>query len=288
MSRTIGFIGLGAMGLPVARCLAGAGHRLVAFDSVAERVAGAAAVPGIGAAAGAAEVVERADILFVCVASPEADEAIVTPLRKPGLVVCDLSTIGPTLARRQQAELAARGIGYVECPMLGGVDEAAAGKLFLLVSGEPADVARVSDLLPAFGRAVREVGGPGTASLFKTLQNGLGLVQLCAIAEVLSIVERAGGDAAAFVEVVGEGGGMAATPLFRAKAPLMLMDRAPVKGSLHIGAKDSRLAAALAREIGVDARLLEISAAIFARAGAAGLASEDIAAVKRVIGSADA
>lgn len=81
---------------------------------------------------------------------------------------------------------------------------------------------------------------------------------------------------------------MAATPLFRAKAPLMLMDRAPVKGSLHIGAKDSRLAAALAREIGVDARLLEISAAIFARAGAAGLASEDIAAVKRVIGSVDA
>ena len=288
MTRTIGFIGLGAMGLPVARCLARAGHRLVAFDTVAGRVADAAAVPGIEAAVSAAQAVERADVLFVCVASPEADESIVAPLRKAGLVVCDLSTIGPTLARRQQAELAGRGIGYVECPMLGGVDEAAAGRLFLLVSGEPADIVRVSDLLPAFGRAVREVGGPGAASLFKTLQNGLGLVQLCGIAEALSIVERAGGDAAAFVEVVGEGGGMAATPLFRAKAPMMLLENPPVKGSLHIGAKDSRLAAALARETGIDARLLAISADLFAKASAAGLASEDIAAVRRVIGTADA
>ncbi len=288
MSGTIGFIGLGAMGLPVARCLARAGRRLVAFDTAAGRLADAAATPGIVAGVSAAEVVERADILFVCVASPAAGEAILAPLRKPGLVVCDLSTIGPTLARRLNAELASRGIGYVECPMLGGVDEAAAGRLFLLVSGRDADIDRVADLLPLFGRAVRRVGGPGAASLFKTVQNGLGLVQLCAIAEALTVIERAGGDPSAFVEVAGEGGGMAATPLFRAKAPLMLQEKPPVKGSLHIGAKDSRLAAALAREVGIDAGLLQRSADLFARAMASGLAAEDIAAVRQMIGTADA
>ena len=288
MSGTIGFIGLGAMGLPVARCLARAGRRLVAFDTAVDRLADAAATPGIVAGVSAAEVVERADILFVCVASPAAGEAILAPLRKPGLVVCDLSTIGPTLARRLNAELASRGIGYVECPMLGGVDEAAAGRLFLLVSGRDADIDRVADLLPLFGRAVRRVGGPGAASLFKTVQNGLGLVQLCAIAEALTVIERAGGDPSAFVEVAGEGGGMAATPLFRAKAPLMLQEKPPVKGSLHIGAKDSRLAAALAREVGIDAGLLQRSADLFARAMASGLAAEDIAAVRQMIGTADA
>ena len=288
MSGTIGFIGLGAMGLPVARCLARAGRRLVAFDTAVDRLADAAATPGIVAGVSAAEVVERADILFVCVASPAAGEAILAPLRKPGLVVCDLSTIGPTLARRLNAELASRGIGYVECPMLGGVDEAAAGRLFLLVSGRDADIDRVADLLPLFGRAVRRVGGPGAASLFKTVQNGLGLVQLCAIAEALTVIERAGGDPSAFVEVAGEGGGMAATPLFRAKAPMMLLENPPVKGSLHIGAKDSRLAAALAREVGIDAGLLQRSADLFARAMASGLAAEDIAAVRQMIGTADA
>jgi 3-hydroxyisobutyrate dehydrogenase-like beta-hydroxyacid dehydrogenase len=287
LSGTIGFIGLGAMGLPVARRLAGAGHRLLVFDAAPDRLA-AASAEGIGAATSVAEVVERADLLFVCVASPGAGESILSPLRKAGLVVCDLSTIGPTLARRLHAELAARGIGYVECPMLGGVDEAASGQLFLLVSGDPEATAKVSGLLPTFSRVVRVVGGPGSASLFKTLQNGLGLAQLCAMAEALAVVERAGGDAAAFVEVVGEGGGMAATPLFRAKAPLMLRAPPLAKGSLHIGAKDSRLAASLAREVGIDARLLEASAALFAKAMASGLAAEDIAAVRRVIGSADA
>jgi len=287
LSRSIGFIGLGAMGLPVARRLAGAGHRLVAFDAAPDRLA-AASTEGIEAAGSVAEVVERAELLFVCVASPGAGESILSPLRKAGLVVCDLSTIGPTLAKRLHAELAARGIGYVECPMLGGVDEAAGGRLFLLVSGDPGDVAKVSDLLPAFSRTVRTVGGPGSASLFKTLQNGLGLAQLCAMAKALAVVERAGGDAAAFVEVVGEGGGMAATPLFRAKAPLMLQKAPPVKGSLHIGAKDSQLAASLAREVGIDAWLLEASAALFAKAMASGLAAEDIAVVRRMIGTADA
>lgn len=288
MSRNIGFIGLGAMGLPVAGCLARAGHRLVAFDTAADRVAAARAIPGIEAGASAAEVVERADILFVCVASPGAGEAILSSLRKPGLAVCDLSTIGPTLAKRLNAELASRGVAYVECPMLGGIDEAASGRLFLLVSGHDADVDRVADLLPSFGRAVRRVGGPGAASLFKTVQNGLGLVQLCAIAEALSVVERAGGDPVAFVEVAGEGGGMAATPLFRAKAPLMLQDKPAVKGSLHIGAKDSQLAAALAREVGIEAQLLQRSADLFAKAMTSGLAAEDIAAVRRMIGAADA
>ena len=80
----------------------------------------------------------------------------------------------------------------------------------------------------------------------------------------------------------------AADPLFRAKAPLMLQAAPPVKGSLHIGAKDSRLAASLAREVGIDARLLEASADLFAKAMASGLGAEDIAAVRRMIGSADA
>jgi 3-hydroxyisobutyrate dehydrogenase-like beta-hydroxyacid dehydrogenase len=283
LSRTIGFIGLGAMGLPVAQRLALAGHRLVVHDQAADRVAAASATPGIEGALDLAEVTARADLLFTCLASPAVGEAVLGALDKPGLLVCDLSTIGPTLARSLHVRLGARGIGYVECPMLGGVDEAISGQLFLIVSGTPGDIARVADLFPLYSRASRQVGGPGSASLFKTLQNGLGLVQLCAIAETLAVLRRAGGDPAAFIEVVNEGRGMAATPLFRAKAPTMLEPDPAVKGSLHIGAKDSALAATLAREVELDAGLLERSAALFAQAMATGLAAEDIATVMRMV-----
>jgi 3-hydroxyisobutyrate dehydrogenase len=285
---SIGFIGLGAMGLPVARRLAGAGHRLVVFDEAPHRLAAAGEIGGVECACGASEVAARADVLFTCLASPAAGETVLGQLQKPGLVVCDLSTVGPTLAMKLHADLSGRGIGYVEGPMLGGVDEAASGQLFLLVSGEPGDIARVAELFPIFSRASRHVGGPGSASRFKTLQNGLGLVQLCAIAETLAVLARAGGDPTAFIEVVNEGRGMAATPLFRAKAPMMLESAPSVKGSLHIGAKDSALAAVLAREVGMEAKLLEASAALFARAVERGLAAEDVAMVMRVAGAGDA
>lgn len=282
MGEAVGYVGLGVMGLPYAAHLAKAGHRIAVFD----RDPGAmdrARVLGLAAAESVAAVVDAADFLFTCLPSPAAVREVYSDVAKPGLVACDNSTIDPNLARSLQAGLKSRGVGYVECPMLGGIGEAEAGKLFLIVSGEAADVERVLPLALVAARDHRVVGGPGTASLFKSVQNGLGLVQMTAIAEALALVVSAGGDLDAFIDVVGEGGGMAATPLFRAKAPAMRDPDAAVVGKLYIGAKDAALAAGLARDNGLELPLFQRADAVYRAAIAAGLAERDISAIARMV-----
>jgi 3-hydroxyisobutyrate dehydrogenase-like beta-hydroxyacid dehydrogenase len=282
MGSAIGYIGLGVMGLPFAAHLAGAGHAVRVFDNDPAAIDRARA-RGLQPAESLAALVEHAAIVFTCLPHPAAVREVYSAIAKPGLLACDNSTIGPRLARELHASLAARGVGYVECPMLGGVGEAEAGELFLIVSGEAGPVEQLLPLALVAARDHRVVGGPGTASLFKSVQNGLGLVQMAAIAEALALVASAGGDLDAFIDVVGAGGGMAATPLFRAKAPLMRQRAAEAVGKLYIGAKDAGLAAALAEEQDLELPLFRRSDAVFRAAIAAGLAELDISAIARVI-----
>jgi 3-hydroxyisobutyrate dehydrogenase-like beta-hydroxyacid dehydrogenase len=276
------------MGMPMARRLAAAGHGLLVYDRDRALAAQAAAQDGIEAASGAGAVAAGCALLFSCLPNPGAVEAVYEEIAAARtaagrLLAGDCSTVGPSLALRLHERLAACGVRYVECPMLGGAGEAAAGELFFIVSGAEDDIAPLLPLLAVLGRGHRAVGGPGNASRFKVVQNGLGVVQLAAIAEALAILAKAGADLGAFCEVVAAGHGMADTPLFRAKAPLMLAAEAEAKGRLRIGAKDIGLAAALARELGLAAPLFERAEALFAEAIAQGLGEADIAAVARAL-----
>jgi 3-hydroxyisobutyrate dehydrogenase-like beta-hydroxyacid dehydrogenase len=244
----VGVIGLGAMGAPIARRLAAAGHPLLVHDV---SPAAAASVPGAAVAATAAEVVEGVDLLLTCLPSPEAVEAVYAGVARPRLVAGDLSTVDPELARGCTSASPRAGVAFAECPMLGGVAQAEAGELLLVLSGPEEACRRLEPLFGAIARAWRHVGGPGTASLFKTVQNGLGLAQLVAIAEALTLVERAGADPAAFVEVVDAGRGMAASPLFAARAPMMLDPTPPRTGPCASPPRTPALAAATARRLGL-------------------------------------
>lgn len=279
----LGFVGLGAMGAPVARRLAAAGWPVAVLDRDPTRVAALCGLAPIAPATDLRELEREADILLTCLPSEKAVEEVAGALGRPGLLLLDLSTIRPSTARRLHGGLARRGIHHVECPMLQGPREAAEGTLFLVVSGEPADVERIRPLLPVIGSDWRIVGGPGAASRIKTVQSGLGLVQLAAIAEALVLVAADGGELDTFIEVVGAGGGMAATPLFRAEAPLMRERTSAAAVSLRIGAKDSALAAALAEELGLDLPLFRHVAELFRAALGAGLAEADVAAIARVV-----
>jgi 2-hydroxymethylglutarate dehydrogenase len=288
MPGKIGFIGLGAMGMPMAVRLAGAGYRLLVHDRDPALRAAASARDGIEAADGTAGIASRCQTVFTCLPNPAAVEAVYEEIAgarngSDRLLAGDCSTIGPGLAIRLQQQLASRGVRYVECPMLGGAGEAAGGGLFFIVSGADGDPAPLLPLLAVLGRGHRVVGGPGAASRFKVVQNGLGLVQLAAIAEALAILAKAGADLGAFCEVVAAGHGIADTPLFRAKAPLMLAAAPEAQGRLRIGAKDIGLAAALARELGLDAPLFQQADALFAAAMAQGLSEADIATVARAL-----
>jgi 3-hydroxyisobutyrate dehydrogenase-like beta-hydroxyacid dehydrogenase len=283
MQKTIGVIGLGAMGLPIACRLARAGFRLVAFDVAPQAVEQALAEGGVQGAASPAAVVEASDVLITCLPNPQVVAAVYGEVAKPGLVACDCSTIGPALAIRLQGELAARSVRYLECPMLGAPAQAAAGELFLILSGDEAVASELVPIFDAISRGWRFVGPPGQASRIKVVQNGLGLIQAVAIGEALSILAKAGADLATFCEVVAEGGGMAATPLFRAKAKTMLQAKPQVLAKLRIGAKDIALACALADEQGVPAPLLRETAQVLEDAMQMGLGESDFAMLARAV-----
>jgi 3-hydroxyisobutyrate dehydrogenase len=167
--------------------------------------------------------------------------------------------------------------------MLGAPAQAASGELFLILSGDEAAASKLAPIFDVISRGRRFVGGPGQASRIKVVQNGLGLVQAVAIGEALSILAKAGADLATFCEVVAEGGGMADTPLFRAKAKVMLEAEPQVMAKLRIGAKDIGLACALAAEEDVPAPLLRETAQVLQTAMEMGLGEDDLAALARAI-----
>ena len=143
MQQTIGVIGLGAMGLPIARRLARAGFRLAAFDPD-PRAVEAVLAEGVQGAASPGAVVEASGILLTCLPNPQTVETVYGGIAKPGLLACDCSTVGPGLAIRLHEELAARGVRYLECPMLGAPAQAASGELFLILSGDAAAAQKVT------------------------------------------------------------------------------------------------------------------------------------------------
>ncbi len=118
--------------------------------------------------------------------------------------------------------------------------------------------------------------------LTKVLQNGLGLVQLAAMAETAAACRLLGVDPQRFYTVVTEAGGMAASPLFRQRFPLMLRRDAPVDARLSIAAKDAQLCSDLTHTEQAGLSLFAASAEVFSAAEQRGLADEDVTAVWRV------
>jgi len=157
--QRIGFIGLGAMGAPMAaRLLAGPGT-LSVFDPVAARrdeLAGGGAVP----AATAAEAAKEADLLFVMVLDEaQCRKALLgtdgaAPVLAPGAVVVLMSTVGPDAVRRLATALAEADVELVDAPVSGEVGRAAAGDLLIMASGRPAAVERARPALDLIGSTV--------------------------------------------------------------------------------------------------------------------------------------
>jgi 3-hydroxyisobutyrate dehydrogenase-like beta-hydroxyacid dehydrogenase len=271
MTQTIGFIGLGAMGLPMAQRLAAAGYTLVVYDVDAAALEQIRNTGRVSVAGGPDDVAAHCELLFTCMPNVQAAQQVYRELGNHDLLACDCSTIGPRLAQQLHDELRQRGIRYVECPMLGGVDEAAHGQLFFIVSGVEADLEPLPPLFAILGREYRYVGGPGYANRIKVVQNGLGLVQLAAIAEALTMLAKDGADLEQFCEIVAAGRGMADTPLFRARAPRMLETNPPAKGKLRIGAKDIGLACQFAGQLQLDVPFFQLALDIFQLPLGAGL-----------------
>ena len=289
MAEQVGFIGMGTMGFPMMVHLARANHELLVLDSDPEVLEDACAMRNVNAATNPAEMAANCSVVFSCLPSLEAVEAVymgdtgICAGGSKGLVTCDCSSVLPSLARRLAAVLAEKGISHVDAPLFGGPPVAQAGNLYIALSGEKDAVDQLLPLATAFSRQARYVGASGSASTIKVMHNGLGLTATVAMAEAVESVRRSGVDLQTFYEVVRDGRGMAASPYFEKMAPLMIAENYEPEAFLAIAGKDSSNAFELTEALGLEAHMMRESAQAFAEARAAGLGRQSVLAVAKIV-----
>ncbi len=284
----IGFIGLGAMGTPMARTLLKAGFALTGYD--ADPARSAALVPDGGKAAGsAAESAAGADVLLVMVQNfAQACEALLGPdgafvALPAGATVLVMSTIAPVQARELAGHAAEHGLGLVDAPVSGGPARAATGNLSIAISGDPADVARCQPALDALGAQQYPVGDHvGQALTLKIVHQLLAGVHIAAAAEAIELGNRAGIAPEVVRDFVMHGAG--ASWMFGDRSPRMVSgDYTPPKSALAIFVKDLGIVHDLGASVGLALHINDAALALFRRADAAGMAHLDDSSVIEIV-----
>ncbi len=206
MTKRIGFLGIGLMGAPMAGRLIAAGYSVALWNRTRAK-AEAACRPGSLIAATPAEAASGADLVITMLENGPAVEAVLFEAEgaaaalKPGSLVIDMSSSPPPLARDHAQRFAARGIGYLDAPVSGGVVGAEAGSLAIMVGGEAGDFARAAPVLAALGRATR-VGPAGSGQLAKCCNQAIVAITIGAVSEALLLAAASGADPAAVREAL--------------------------------------------------------------------------------------
>ena len=194
---TIGFIGLGNMGAPMAANLVKAQHHVTGFDLVGAAVA-ALAENGGHAAASAMEAAASGDIVITMLpAGPQVRAVYLGPdgviaRAKPGALLLDCSTIDVETARLVAAEAAAKGLQMLDAPVSGGTIGAAAGTLTFMVGGDASAFARAEPVLKAMGRTIVHAGPSGNGQSAKICNNMILAASMIAVCEGFALAEKLG------------------------------------------------------------------------------------------------
>ncbi len=285
MADKVGFIGLGAMGGPMALNLVKAGFALVVHDIDHTKTAPLRAKGAelAGTAEGVAAAVDRT---IVIVETTEQAESVIAGERgiiksaKPGHIVLCMATIDPFAARALADKLAAQGIAMLDAPVSGGTGRAQSGELSVIVGGAADVVARCEDLFAAMGNRTFHVGPLGNGLAMKLVNNMLVQVNTVAVAEALVLGVKAGLDPQMIYDVVRVSTGASAA--WELRVPRILNDDFEPGGTIDISYKDQELETAFAKRLGVPLLLANVTQQVYQMARARGLNKQDGAAIVKV------
>lgn len=274
-SERIGFVGVGAMGLPMARRLVEAGYEVVFTSRRPEAVdqltqAGAVAVPT------PLVVADQSDVVLTCLpADTELFQVYLGPggiierLREGGTII-DLSTASPMIMQRIAAEAAGREIRVVDAPVSGGVWGAERGTLTIMAGCDPETFDAMRPLLEVLGSNIYHVGGVGLGKVFKIVNNLLTGTTMVLVGEALSLAANAGADLSLLSEVVKQSSGNSA--VWADVVPkLLTTDDEPPSFRLELMRKDMGLAAALSEDLDTPVPLTTLALQFYTAACARGL-----------------
>ena len=260
--RTVGVIGIGNMGAPMAANLVRAGFAVVLFDIDAQRAQRVAGEIGARAAASLDALGRDVDAVVTMLPTGrdvravllEAEGGALAGTLMPGSAVIDMSSSDPVGTRALGAALAARALAFVDAPVSGGVPRAKDGTLAIMIGGDAAAIAQAKPVLAALGNRLFEVGALGCGHAMKSLNNFLAATGFAAASEAMAVGRRFGLDPAIMIDVVNVSTGRNFSTESTIKQQVLTGDFAS-GFALGLLAKDVKIAADLADAIGVDAPL---------------------------------
>jgi 3-hydroxyisobutyrate dehydrogenase len=286
----IGFIGLGAMGLPMARHLVSAGHE-VTVTSRSRGPIDAAVSAGAVEGKDPRGVAEASEVVLLCVPnSPQVVEVVdgMLPVLGPGQTVVDCSTIDPEVERAQHERVGATGARYLDAPLSGGTAGAQKGSLTLMVGGDAGVLAETEPALEPFSGLIVHVGGAGMGQVVKLCNNLIYAAQMTATAEATAMAVKSGVDMGKLYEVLTHATGDCVAVRTRLPVPGVVPESPASNGwqpgfMTDLMAKDIDLALAYAARTGVPVPTTAAARQLLTAASTAGYGREDFSAVAKVV-----
>ncbi len=286
---TIGIVGLGLLGHAIASRLIKAGHTVIGFDVLADRVSALAAMGGTPASSAAA-VAQSAEAVCTLLPSLATAEAAILGAggilagARPDLAVIQMSTISPTLTERLAREVTARGLGFLDCPVSGTSSMVERGDGIFFVGGDRALFARWQPVLESvLARAVL-VGRVGQAMVLKLVANLLVALNSAAAAEALTLARKAGLDLSLALDVLNASA--AASSMLKVRGPMIVRGEFPAQMKLDLFMKDIHLMQEAATAVGAPLPFTDLAERLYAAAQAQGHGGEDLAVVVTALDSA--
>lgn len=277
---SLGFAGIGLMGLPMCRRLLAAGYELTVWNRSPDKCAALVAA-GARQVQTPGELCEAADVVMLCLADTSVVREVVfgadgiAGKARAGQLLVDFSSLEPTATREMAAQLkAGTGMGWLDTPVSGGTPGAEAGTLAIMVGGEAEDLERVRPALLALGQRVTHMGSVGAGQVTKACNQMIVACNALVIAEVVALAEQSGVDASLIAEALA--GGFADSKPLQILAPQMAQSRfEPVKWHVRTLLKDLDTAVKFSREQGSAIPVSGLAAQLMRLHGSQGYLEKD-------------
>jgi 2-hydroxy-3-oxopropionate reductase len=286
MAERVGFIGLGIMGMPMARNLMDSGYELTVHNRSPEK-AEELGEEGAAVAATPREVAENSDVVITMLPdSPQVREVVagedgVLESISEGALLIDMSTISPVVTEELAEALMEKGASMLDAPVSGGDVGAIEGTLSIMVGGEQADFQRAKPLFEAMGKTITHVGPTGAGQVTKAANQVVVALTIEAVSEALVLGSAGGVSAEKILEVLS--GGLASNKVMEVKREKFLSHTFEPGGKVEFQHKDLGIALAAGREYGVVLPVTAIVDQMLLSMKRKGWGGEDHSALLRII-----
>jgi 3-hydroxyisobutyrate dehydrogenase len=278
-----GFVGLGAMGAHMARNLHKAGLLTGVWNRSVAKASALAAELGCHAFKDLAELAGNCEAVVICVSADDDLRAVVAgldPALSPNMIVIDCSTVGADTARELHAHLAELNVGFLDCPVSGGVEGARLGTLAIMAGGDPEVFERAAAILDKLGKTITYFGPSGSGQAAKATNQIMcaGIIQ--AVGEAMAFAHSEGLPLDRLIDTLGKGAG--SSWYFVNRAPFMARNEFPAGFRVRLHAKDLRICRDMAAKHGAVLPVVESTLEEYDKLIERGFADEDISAIYRL------